>query len=141
MIKNKILPSPEKLFFNDNDLIRTAQVSGSLFGGGWHFHQEYELVLITKSFGTALIGDNVSSYSANELYFTGVNLPHTWICNKAYDTSGAEAFVLHFKSELFSKSLIEQPEFVLLQQLLQISKLGIRFSRETIIRIQERVEE
>ncbi len=135
MVKNKILPSPEKLFFNDNDLIRTARVLGSLFGGGWHFHQEYELVLVTKSSGTALIGDNVSSYTANELYFTGVNLPHTWICDKAYDTSGAEALVLHFKSELFSKSLIEQPEFSRLHQLLQKSRLGIRFSKKTELKI------
>lgn len=130
MRKNKILPSPEKLFFNDNDLIRTARVSGSLFGGGWHFHQEYELVLITKSSGTTLIGDNVSSYSENDLYLTGVNLPHTWICDKAYDTSGTEAFILQFKTELFSKSFTEQPEFVLLRQLLQKSELGIRFSKK-----------
>ena len=141
MDKSNILPSPEKLFFSNNVLIRSDRVSDSSFGGGWHFHHEYELVLITKSTGTALIGDNVSSYGENDLYFTGVNLPHTWICDKSYNAAEAEAFVLHFKPELFSKSLIEQPEFVLLRQLLQKSKLGIRFSKKTEIKIRPLFEQ
>ncbi len=135
MIKNSILPSPEKLFFSNNVLFRSDRVSDQSFGGGWHFHQEYELVLITKSIGTALIGDSVSSYSVNDLYFTGVNLPHTWICNKETNASNAEALVLHFKPELFNKSLLDQPEFILLRQLLQKSKLGVRFSKKTEIQI------
>ncbi len=141
MDKSNTLPSPEQLFFSNNVLIRSDRVSDSSFGGGWHFHQEYELVLITKSSGTALIGDNVSSYGENDLYFTGVNLPHTWICDKSYNAAEAEAFVLHFKPELFSKSLIEQPEFVLLRQLLQKSKLGIRFSKKTEIKIRPLFEQ
>lgn len=131
MIRNKTAPSQEKLFFDTNDLIRSSCVTGSLFGGGWHFHQEYELVLITKSYGTSLIGDNVSSYSENDLYLTGINLPHTWICDKKVNHSGAEAYVLHFKPELFSRSFMGQPEFILLRELLQRSGSGIRFSKET----------
>lgn len=135
MVKNRIHPFPEKLFFDSNHLIRIARVSGSLFGGGWHFHQEYELVLITKSSGTALIGDNVSLYTENGLYFMGGNLPHTWICDKAFNISGAEAFILQFKTGLFSKSFTEQPEFVLLQQLFRKSQSGIRFPKKAGITI------
>ncbi len=131
MVRKKMFPSQEKLFFDSNDLIRSSCVTGSLFGGGWHFHQEYELVLITKSYGTSLIGDDVSSYSENDLYLTGINLPHTWICDKKVNRSGAEAFVLHFKPELFSISFLAQPEFILLRELLQRSESGIRFPKKT----------
>lgn len=141
MTKSQILPASEKLFFSDNNLIRTERASGNTFGGGWHFHQEYELVLITQSSGTALIGDSVSSYSENVLYFTGVNLPHTWICNEDYNPSEAEALVLQFKKNLFSNSFTEQPDFLLLNQLLKRSELGIRFSKKTGIIIRPLFEE
>jgi len=45
MDKSNTLPSPEKLFFSNNVLVRSDRVSDSSFGGGWHFHQEYELVM------------------------------------------------------------------------------------------------
>jgi len=129
MKKNNINPSPEKLFFNNYDLIRASCVRGSSFGGGWHFHPEYELVLITKSRGTALIGDYVGSYSGNELYFTGVNLPHTWLTDNTIHTEEAEALVLHFKPDLFSRSFLEQTEFAPLQRFLNRSKFGVRLSK------------
>lgn len=135
MKNNSKHPSPKKLFFSTNNLIRTEHAIGNTFGGGWHFHQEYELVLITKSFGTVLIGDNVSSYTENELYFLGGNLPHTWLSDKTYNAFEAEALVLQFKAELFSTSFTEQPEYVLLKQLLQKSESGVCFPKRTGISI------
>ena len=135
MINNKTLPSQTKLLYAENNLLCTTYVTGNLFGGGWHFHQEYELVLITKSFGTTLIGDHVSSYRENNLYLTGPNLPHTFICDKNYTISNPECYVLHFKTELFGKTFMDQPEFELLNKLLQKSESGISFNRETGIAI------
>lgn len=131
MKKNKLLPSQARLYYAENNLVRSTRVSGKLFGGGWHYHQEYELVLITKSFGTALVGDHVNSYSENDLFLTGPNLPHTFIRNKKFTISKAECFVLHFKAELFSKSFTEQPEFLSLKKILTKSELGIGFTKET----------
>lgn len=131
MTKNIVLPSQTRLFYIENNLVCTTRASGNLFGGGWHFHQEYELVLITKSFGTTLIGDHVSSYLENNLFLTGPNLPHTFICDKNYTISNPECYVLHFKTELFSKHFTDQPEFALLNKLLHKSELGISFTRET----------
>ena len=65
---HKTTPSRFKLLYEENNLVRTTKVSGDMLGGGWHFHQEYELVLNIKSFGTTLIGDHVGSYNEKTLY-------------------------------------------------------------------------
>ena len=33
----------------------------------WHFHPEYEIVLVTESTGKRFIGDNISNFSAGNL--------------------------------------------------------------------------
>lgn len=127
----KTNPSQYRLVYEENNLVRTTNVSGDLLGGGWHFHQEYELVLNIKSHGTTLIGDHVSTYQENTLYLLGPNLPHTFLCDPGFPTAKAECWVLHFKEEMFSKAFMEQPEFLLLNKMLKKSEFGICFSKET----------
>lgn len=127
----KSTPSRYRLIFEENNLVRTTKVMGEMLGGGWHFHQEYELVLNIKSHGTTLIGDHVSSYDENALYLLGPNLPHTFLCDPDYSITKAECWVLHFKEEMFSKALMEQPEFLRFSKMLKKSVSGICFSKET----------
>ncbi len=129
------LPSKTKLFYEENKLLKTEHVKGDSFGGGWHFHPEYELVLNTASFGTSLIGDQVGLYAENDLFLFGPNLPHTFICDESLSNSKAECLVLHFKNGLLSESFLDQPEFLSLKQLLSNSKFGICFSKKTGIKI------
>lgn len=127
----KSTPSRYRLIYEENNLVRTTKVIGEMLGGGWHFHQEYELVINVKSHGATLIGDHVSTYEENSLYLLGPNLPHTFLCDPGFPAAKAECWVLHFKEEIFSKAFIEQPEFLLLKELLKKAKNGIRFSKET----------
>jgi AraC-like DNA-binding protein len=132
---NRTLPSQTRIFYEENNLLRTSRVTGDLFGGGWHFHQEYELVLIIKSSGTTLIGDHVGTYSENDLYLFGPNLPHTFICDQNFPIPKAESLVLQFKDELLSKSFTKQPEFLHLNKLLEESKFGINFENKIGVNI------
>ena len=47
----------------------------------WHHHPEYELHLITKTYGTMFIGDHISNFEPGKLVLLGPNLPHNWISN------------------------------------------------------------
>lgn len=45
----------------------------------WHYHEEYELHLITETSGKVFIGDYIGNFSPNNLILVGPNLPHNWI--------------------------------------------------------------
>lgn len=132
---NRTLPSQTRLFYEENNLLRTSHVTGDLFGGGWHFHQEYELVLIIKSYGTTLIGNHVGTYVENDLFLFGPNLPHTFISDQKLSIMKAECLVLQFKDEMLSKSFTKQPEFLHLNKLIEESKFGICFDNEIGVNI------
>src|SRR5438128_2207189 len=63
----------------------------------WHFHPEYELVLVTGSTGQRFIGDNISTFRENDLALIGPNLPHLY-------KNGAEYY--HPKSKLRAQSIV-----------------------------------
>ena len=47
----------------------------------WHYHEEYELHLITETSGKVFVGDYIGNFSPNSLILVGPNLPHNWISN------------------------------------------------------------
>ena len=52
-----------------------------------HYHPEYELTLIVKSFGQRRIGDNIENFSVGDLVLVGNNLPHWWKNDDIYGRS------------------------------------------------------
>ena len=45
----------------------------------WHFHDEYELHLITATSGKAFVGDWIGPFQPGHLVLCGPRLPHNWI--------------------------------------------------------------
>ncbi|NJK93695.1 MAG: cupin domain-containing protein [Bacteroidales bacterium] len=74
----------------------------------WHYHPEYELVLVVKSSGDKIIGDNISTFTDGDLAFLGPNLPHVYHNSKIYYEENsnltAEAIVIHFTSDFLGNS-------------------------------------
>lgn len=48
------------------------------FDKPWHFHEEYELVMIDKSKGTKFIGDKVSDFEEGDLMLIGPRITNVW---------------------------------------------------------------
>src|SRR4051812_39125147 len=77
-------PQLHKLpLINDNSFLYN-RLCCSYFDKPWHFHEEYELVLIEQSQGTKFIGDNVSLFQDGELMLIGSNIPHLFRNNENY---------------------------------------------------------
>lgn len=45
----------------------------------WHYHEEYELHLITATSGKVFVGDWIGHFQPGQVVLTGPGLPHNWV--------------------------------------------------------------
>lgn len=102
---------------------------GKSFPCPWHYHPEYELVLVVKSTGRRLVGDHVGYFEEGDLVLMGPLLPHVWVNDSKYINgkadSLAEAIVIHFKENFLGESFFNIPEMMLFKNFLKFSDRGI----------------
>jgi AraC-like DNA-binding protein len=95
----------------------------------WHFHPEYELVLIMKGEGRRFVGDCIDNFREGDLVLLGPNLPHVWINNEEYYQGNKDVFadiiVIHFLENAFGHKFFTLPELENVKFLLQKSAFGI----------------
>lgn len=97
------------------------------FDKPWHFHKEYELVLIEDTEGTRFIGDNVSHFKDGNLALIGPNIPHLYRnTEEYYKNKGlkAKSIFIHFTDDFLGKPFFDLPEMKLVRHLLDKSSLG-----------------
>lgn len=101
----------------------------------WHFHPEYELVLVTESTGKRFIGDHICDFGPGNLALIGPYLPHTYKNSSEYlvENSGlrAKSIVVHFKEDTFGHGFFDLPESQRIAGLLEKSFRGISVTGKT----------
>lgn len=111
----------------------------------WHFHPEYELVLVTESTGKRFIGDNISNFKPGNLAFIGPNLPHLYHNDPAYykpkSRLRAKSIVIHFSESSFGGNFLSLPETRKLQALFVRSQRGLEITGRTNEQISEKMHE
>ncbi|MEO5889380.1 MAG: AraC family transcriptional regulator [Ferruginibacter sp.] len=102
----------------------------SYFDKPWHFHEEYELVLIDKSSGTKFIGDKVSLFEDGELILIGSNIPHLFRNHEEYykKTGQLEAnsIFIHFTEDFLGPGFFNLPEMKQVRKLLDNSSCALQ---------------
>ena len=97
----------------------------------WHYHQELEINLILKGSGTRFVGDNIQSFTDEDLVLVGSNLPHVWKNDAVYYEGLPELYAdvinIHFLPDFAGKDFFQMPEMQAVSDLLERSKRGIRF--------------
>ena len=105
------------------------------FGTPWHYHPEFELVLILESHGKRLIGTNVSNFQKNDLTFLGPNLPHIYKNPEAYYAQGsalrARSIVIHFLEKSLGLDFLALPQTHKIIRLFELSKQGMDITGKT----------
>jgi len=104
------------------------------FDKPWHFHQEYELVLIVQSEGTRFLGDHVQSFKDGDLVLIGPNIPHLFRNNQPYyEKKGlaAKSVFIHFTDNFLGKDFFELPEMTFVKKLLGRASLGLEILGNT----------
>ena len=111
----------------------------------WHYHPEYELVLVVKSTGQRIVGDSMEKFEDGELIFMGPNLPHVFNNDPEYYRGNpdlrAEAIVIHFNEEFAGKGFFDLPEMTRVKKLLFNSKWGLKILGKTRKKIAWGMEE
>lgn len=105
------------------------------FPSPWHFHKEYELVLINKGRGTRFIGDKVSRFEEGDLSLIGSNIPHLFRNSEEYYAKNsklkANSIFIHFTKDFLGNSFFDIPEMKLVLRLLERSSLALEIHGKT----------
>ncbi len=111
----------------------------------WHYHPEYEIVMVTESTGKRFIGDHITDFQPGNLAFLGPNVPHTYRNDDKYYVEGstlrAKSIVIHFTQQSLGKDFLELPEAALLQKLFERSLYGLDIYGETYERVSRKLQE
>lgn len=99
------------------------------FGTPWHYHPEFELVLVMKSKGKRFIGNAISDFNELDLSFLGPNLPHLYKNTNDYYTNTpdfkAKSIIIHFSEKSFGAGFLDLPQTKKLRDLFGRSQYGI----------------
>ena len=94
----------------------------------WHFHEEYELHLITETSGKAFVGDWIGPFEPGHLVLCGPHLPHNWISSDAPEGGSAgRDRVIQFRHDPIERAAGEISELREALPLLDRARHGIEF--------------
>jgi len=114
------------------------QETGKFFPAPWHYHPEYELVLVNKSTGRRMVGDHIGYFDEDDLVFMGPKLPHVWVNDLKYlkgEAGTADAIVIQFVEDFLGDKFLQIPEMGDLKRFLKKAERGVVLKGNTRYKI------
>ena len=107
-----------------------------------HFHPEYELNFIENAKGARrIVGDSIEDIDDLELCLIGnERLEHGWVETENRPQALMHEITIQFHPDIFLESLLNKRQFHTISVMLENAKKGIVFSRDTIIKIKNRLK-
>lgn len=132
-------PALEHLPKEDNQSFVVKYFEYAWYPTPWHYHPEYEIVLVTESTGSRIIGDHISDFKPGNLAMIGPNIPHIYKNDAAYYEGNADlkakSIVIHFTEESLGNDFLALPESALIKPLLARAASGLDIFGETNLRV------
>lgn len=136
-------PQLHKLPFSTDASFLYKTLECPYFPNPWHFHKEYELVLINKGRGTRFIGDKVSQFEEGDLSLIGSNIPHLFRNSEEYYAKNsklkANSVFIHFTKDFLGKNFFDIPEMKHVVKLLEKSSLALEINGKAKKNIKSRL--
>lgn len=111
----------------------------------WHYHPEFELVLVTASTGKRFIGDQICDFAPGNLALIGPDLPHTYHNDEKYYNGNsrlrARSIVVHFLERSLGADFLSLPESGPLRNLFMHSARGLEITGKINRAVSERMKE
>lgn len=119
----------------DSKVFVVQELIAPYFDKNWHFHPEYQLVIILKGRGTRYIGDHIKPFKEGDMVMTGPNLPHVWRSDNAYFDPANELdthlIVAYFPENFLGEGIFEKEEFEDIGRLMKASARGLEITGKT----------
>ncbi|MBN7816783.1 AraC family transcriptional regulator [Algoriphagus pacificus] len=113
----------------DSKVFVVQELIAPYFDKNWHFHPEYQFVVILKGRGTRYIGDHIKPFKEGDMVMTGPNLPHVWRSDNAYfdPANGLETHlvVVYFPENFLGEGIFDKEEFEDIGRLMKASARGL----------------
>jgi AraC-like DNA-binding protein len=117
---------------------------GTYFPTPWHYHPEYEIVLMLSSTGKKFIGNSITDFKEGDLCLIGSFLPHYYRNDVEYyepnSTLIANSLVIHFREDFLGENFWQLPEGQHIKELLNRSKKGLQINGETQIEVAPKIK-
>ena len=95
----------------------------------WHYHPEYEIIFVEKSYGIRLMGSHIGNFYDGDLMFMSPNLPHVWRNDNDFyqgnESLKVDVYVIHFKEDSLMPGFFDLPEFTEIRKLFVKGQQGI----------------
>jgi AraC-like DNA-binding protein len=115
---------------NSDTAIFVKAFSHPFFDFSFHYHPEYEIMLIENGSGKQIIGNSISNYQNRTLLFIGKNLAHGWksVSRDESDKTLTEAVFIQFGDDFLGNDFFKSPEMVKANEILELSRYGIQIT-------------
>jgi AraC-like DNA-binding protein len=100
----------------------------------WHYHPEFEIIFVEKSYGIRLMGNHIGNFNDGDLMFISPNLPHVWRNDKDFYENNKDLFVdvyvIQFHEDALTKGFFDLPEFTHIKELFKRGQQGVLIIKE-----------
>ena len=122
-------PKLEKVPFNLASSIYVKREIVPFMVYPWHYHPEFEIIFVEKSYGIRLMGNHIGNFSDGDLMFISPDLPHVWKNDQAFYQDNKELFVdvyvIQFRENALGEGFFNLPEFVAIKKLFLLGQQGM----------------
>jgi AraC-like DNA-binding protein len=126
----------EQVNISGINTIKVKRNNFSHFTFPWHYHKEFELLYVLKSYGKRYVGDSAEDFTDGDLVLLGSNLPHFWKSAPAYydknNNLRVNAIVVQFPNILSEMDSDKLPEFNNIRELFKRADRGVHFSKPAV---------
>jgi AraC-like DNA-binding protein len=95
----------------------------------WHYHPEFEIIFVEKSYGIRFMGNHIGNFSDGDLMFISSNLPHLWKNDMDFYRGNKDLFVdvyvIHFREDALKDGFFDLPELTHIKKLFLLGQQGV----------------
>lgn len=122
-------PKLEKIPFNHLSSITVKREITPYMDYPWHYHPEFEIIFVEKSYGIRFMGSHIGNFSDGDLMFISSGLPHVWKNDRDFYQDNKDLFVdvyvIHFRKDAFNEGFFDLPEFTQIRKLFLLGQQGV----------------
>lgn len=124
-----MIPKLEKVPYAVSSSITVKREISPFMDYHWHYHPEYEIIFVKKSYGIRLMGNHIGNFNDGDLMFIGSNLPHVWRNDHDFYQDNkslfVDVYVIHFREDALNEGFFDLPEFRHIKKLFQKGQQGM----------------